>query len=464
MVSRNFRKSFRRNRSVNIQNNNFKIIQPEEIQIDFEHVIGHQECKRELKLLLKFLQNSDEYKKHNIFPYCKYLLVGRDGVGKSTLVFSIAKNVEIPVISVEPSFYYNMPKLLEGVDHLFHMINTTIQEKGNCILLLKDIEYMDAILPEVIQPFLEKLLSYFREMPQLVAFASLSTSVPEIKISKLLIEKPAFNKIIQLEPPELKVREQILKELLKEIPVDENINIHRLALDTYQMTTGDIKKLVLDAVLHSLQEGETKVSYLDFAEVLAQSTFGYINEKLDEKERLATARHEAGHVIAGYFSSPDTYKVSKVEITPRSMYLGITQETVDESKKSFFRADLENRIITCLGGMASEEHYYGKTTSGVENDLEQATMLAIEIFKVYGMSDEIGPICLLSDSYKLGILEDGADILIQNFLKEMYEKTKAIINWRSDALDALTKALLDNEVVYSEKVIEILEEYNIESQ
>ena len=68
MVSRNFRKSFIRNRRVNIQNNNFKIIQPEEIQIDFEHVIGHQECKRELKLLLKFLQNSDEYKKHNIFP------------------------------------------------------------------------------------------------------------------------------------------------------------------------------------------------------------------------------------------------------------------------------------------------------------------------------------------------------------------------------------------------------------
>lgn len=459
MGCRNLRKVSSRNKRPDIQNNNFKITLPEEIEIDFEHVIGHQECKRELSLLLNFLQNSEEYNKQNIFPYCKYLLVGRTGVGKSTLVFSIARAAKIPVFSVEPSFYYNTENLLKGVEHLFHEINTNIEKRGNCILLLKDIEYMNAIAPEVIQPFLEKLLSYFREMPQLVAFASLSTSVPGVEVPKLLIEKPAFNKVIQLEAPELKVREQILGEMLKEVHIDENLNIHRLALDTYQMTTGEIKTLVYDAMLHCMQEGDIKVSYHDFAEVLAQSTFGYASEKLDEKERLATARHEAGHVIAGYFSSPDTYKVSKVEITPRSMYLGITQETVDESKKSFFRKDLENQIITCLGGMASEEYYYGKTTSGVENDLEQATSLAIQIFKVYGMSEEVGPICLLSDFYKLEILEEEADILIQKFLKEMYKKAKALINWHSDALDALTKALLDNEVVYSEEVTEILERY-----
>lgn len=454
MVRRNFG-----NAGADMHNNNFKIILPEEIEVDFEHVIGHQVCKRELRLLLNFLQNSEEYKKQNIFPYCKYLLVGRDGVGKSALALSIAKTAKIPVVSVEPSFYYNTENLLEGAESLFYEINTNIEKWGNCILMLKNIECMNAIDQAMIHPFLEKVLSYFRERTQLVAFATLSTSELEVEVPKLLIEKPAFNRVIQLETPELKVREQILEEMLKGVPIDKNLNIHRLALDTYQMTIGEIKIFVNDTRLYCLQEGKRKVSYSDFAEMLAQSTFGYAGEKLDEEERLATARHEAGHVIAGYFSSPNTYKVAKVEITPRSTYLGITQSTVDESKKSFFREDLENQIIFCLGGMASEEQYYVKTTSGVKNDLEQATAIAIQIYKVYGMSEEVGPICLLSEHYNLEGLEKEADILIKGFMKEMYRKTLNLIKKHKVALEALTQALLNNEVLYGEEVTEILERY-----
>ena len=81
--------------------------------------------------------------------------------------------------------------------------------------------------------------------------------------------------------------------------------------------------------------------------------------------------------------------MSKVEITPRSVYLGITQETIDEDKKNFFKQDLENQIISCLGGIASEYYYYNSISSGVKNDLEQATLLAVCVFKGYGMCSEV---------------------------------------------------------------------------
>lgn len=454
MIRRNFRKAV-----AHRHNNNFGIIMPEEIEVDFEYVIGHREAKRELSSLLDFLQNPEEYKKQNLSPYCKYLLVGRDGVGKSTLVLSIAKTAKIPVVSVEPSFYYNTENLLEGGEQLFSVISKNIKEQGNCILFLKNVEHINAIAPEVIQPFLEKLLCYFRKNPQLVAFASLSTSVPGVEVPRLLMEKPAFDKLIPLDPPELKVREQILEEMLKGIPIDETFEIRRLALDTYQMTPGEIKKAIHDARLYCLQREDTKVLYSDFAEVLARGAFGYAREKLDGNERWLTAIHEVGHVVAGYFSSPETFEVSKIEITPRSMYLGVTQETVDESKRSLFRDDLEKKIIFCLGGMACEEYYYGKTTSGVENDLEEATMLAIQIVKVYGMSEKMGPICLLSDYYKLENLEREADIYVKELLKDMYRRAKELIAKNIDAIEELTKALLDNEVLYSEEVTEILERY-----
>ena len=78
---------------------------PEDIEIRFEEVIGHNECKRELSVLLSFLQNPTLYEEAKIFPYCKYLMIGPNGVGKSTLVASIAKTVKVPLVSVEPSFF-----------------------------------------------------------------------------------------------------------------------------------------------------------------------------------------------------------------------------------------------------------------------------------------------------------------------------------------------------------------------
>lgn len=447
------------NESQNYGNNNYKIIFPEDVEIGFEDVIGHQECKKELSILLGFLQNATTYEKFKVFPYCKYLLIGKNGVGKSTLAASFAKSANIPLISVEPSFFYDTKNLLDEVDRLFYVVNQINGEYGNCILLLKEIQYIITVLPEILQPLLEKMLGYFRSFPQLVAFATLTTGEETVEIPKFLIEKPAFNKIIQLMPPERSIREQIFKTLIKEIQIDGSFNVNRLALDTYGMTVGDIKRLVIDTRLLSLQNGHNKITYSDFAETLAQSTFGYVGSALDEKERLSTARHEAGHVIAGYFSSPDTYKISKVEITPRSIYLGITQETVDESKKSFFQTDLENKIITYLGGMASEEFYYGETSSGVSSDLEQATLIAIQIHKEFGMSKEIGPVCLISDSFEMGEIDKKADIVIQEYMKKMYAKTKSIIEQYEKALDDLTKALLDKEVVYSKEVIEILKKY-----
>lgn len=440
------------------KNNHFKIVQPENIETGFDDIIGHQECKKELNTLLEFLNCPEKYLQYGISPYCKYLLIGESGVGKSTLAYSIAKSSNFPIVVVEPSFFFNTEEILTTIDSLFSMVSCQIENAGNCILLFKEVEYITTLCSEVKQPLIEKLLGFFRNLPQLVAFATVSFSF-EVEIHKLLIQKPAFEKIIQLFSPELKVREEIIRKFLGGLPVDSGLNIHRLALDTYQMTTGDIKKLVNDAALFCLQNGQTKLSYQNFAETLAQSEFGYVKNKLNESERLATARHEAGHVIAGYFSAPDTYKVSKVEITPRSFYLGITQQIADEEKKGYFKEDLENQIILCLGGMASEDYYYHSTTSGVANDLEQATILAIGIHKIYGMSSEVGPICLTSDCFFSEALNASADILIQRFLKQMYERTKKIIEQHSDALEELIQTLLSNEVVYSEEVMAILGRY-----
>lgn len=442
------------------QSNNFMVIRPEEIQVSFDEIIGHQECKKDLNTLLSYLKDPEQYKQYGVTPYCKYLISGPNGVGKSTLALSIAKSANLPVVCVEPSFFLNTETLLDEVDSLFLKVDSLLEEHSNCVLLLKEVQYIGALDSEIEQALIEKLLGYFREAPWLVAFATFEPCEEAI-LHNLLVGKHAFSKIVELLPPELKVREQIINNLLQTFPVEDGLNVHRLALDTYQMTTGNIKKLLTDALLLALQNGRTAISYSDFSEALAQEEFGYANSRLiNDEERLATARHEAGHVIAGYFADPKNYKVSKVEITPRSYYLGATYNETDLEKTTQYASNVKHHIISLYGGMASEHHYYQETSTGVSSDLAHATALAINYHKAYGMCQAIGPVCLSSEDFKLSGIEKNADFEIQNFLKSLYKQTQEIIRKHSAALDELTQALMDNEVLYSEGIMAILEKYN----
>lgn len=442
------------------QSNNFMVIQPEEIHVSFDEVIGHQECRKDLNTLLNYLKDPEQYNQYGVTPYCKYLIVGPNGVGKSTLALAVAKSANLPVVCVEPSFFLNTETLLDEVDNLFLEVVSILEEHSNCVLLFKEVQYIGALDPEAEQSLIEKLLGYFREVPALVSFATFEPC-EEVILHNLLVGKNAFSKIIELQPPELKVREQIINNLLQTLPAGDGLNVHRLALDTYQMTTGDIKKLLNDALLLALQNERTAISYSDFSEALAQEEFGYANSQLiNDEERLATARHEAGHVIAGYFSDPKNYKVSKVEITPRSYYLGVTHSDTDEEKQHHSMSDIKNCIIMAYGGMASEQHYYNETGAGVSADLAHATALAVNYHKAYGMCQAIGPICLLGKGFRLPGVAKQADFEIQSFLKRLYKQTQDIIRKHSDALDELTQALMDNEVLYSEDIMAILEKYN----
>lgn len=343
------------------------------------------------------------------------------------------------------------------------------------MLLFKNIENFVLVPEKYLNSILEKLISFFRDMPELVAFSTIECGT---KIASLLFDPPAFNKQIQLDFTDLKVREEILTYLLKEkkLPVDEDVDINRLAHDMYQMTFGNIKKVVKEVSLSLSKKKQKCLHYQDFAEVLAKLDFGYAKSKLSEKERLATARHEAGHVIAGYFAAPESYNVAKVDLTPRSSYAGVTQERLDEGRVGYFRDEIEAHIISDLGGMASEEFYYNQTSTGVSQDLLLATERAISIFKWYGMSKTIGPISLLpiklyapegeengitnavlmAKLKKMEKLNEEADKLIQEFLKEMYEKTKNIIKEHSAVLEELTQALMEKEVLYTDEIMAIL--------
>lgn len=432
--------------------NNFRLLEPEEIEVNFDDIFGHEELRKSLGNLIGYLEHPEIYGKHR--PHLKYIFVGAAGIGKETLACAVAKKVGLPILVTEPSFFYNTGKLLEELDDVFEKVYS---QERNCILLIKNVEYLFSLEDKIRQPFIELLINYFREIPELAVF---TTAAGSCEFPDQFVEEPAFTKVVALEVPELKVREEILKHFLEGMKVDETLDLHQLALDATDMPIGGIKHFIRDAFLIQIQNKEEKLSYKHFWEAMAQNGFGFANTSLDKFEKLATARHEAGHVIAGYFANPEEYKLSKVDITPRSRYCGITMETIDENKKSFFRKDYENQIISFLGGMAAEVHYYGSPSSGVQADLEQALVIAFNMVQAFGMSDKLGPICMISDQeITLPTLDKCADMEISKIIKKCYKRSQKIIAENLAALEELTSALMEKEVLYGEEVMAILKKH-----
>ena len=181
---------------------------------------------------------------------------------------------------------------------------------------------------------------------------------------------------------------------------------------------------------------------------------GEKKKKMTDKEKLSTAYHEAGHVIAGYFSNPN-YQLSRVEISPRTSSLGLTATDIDERKFAYFKEDFENLILECLGGMAAEEVVYHSHTSGVIEDLSEATAIAVNMVRAYGMNDLIGPMQIAPEITDSEHFKAIADTQVSENLKKLLNKTIRIISEHRAYLDALAKTLVEKEVILGNEIEEI---------
>ena len=436
-----------------MNNSNYKIIHPKEIQVGIDDVFGHKECKKELKSLLHFLKEPQKYYNIGVMPYTKYLITGGYGVGKTTLICAIAKEADLPVIIIEPTFFCDPDVLDECMMSLCEDVTQILQEYPNCVLMFQNVEHWLSFEDEIVVPCIERMMGFFKLFPGIIAFATLSQT---ILLPHMFIESQAFSKTIELEYPDVHIRKEALTYFLNGVKLEDNFDLHKLALDTYQMSIRDIKNLIREAKLYTLKNGNDMLTYKQFSEVLAESEFGYKGSVPSEEERIHTARHEAGHVIAGYFSNPKNYKVAKVDITPRSFYAGITQSHVDEERQVYNQKEIEAQIMLCYGGMAAEKYYYNTTSTGCSNDIQQATQAAQNYFKVYGMSGTLGPICLHPNIFVSPALNIEADKMIRSFLKIKYEETLELIKKHADKLEILTTELLKKEVLYKEEILAIL--------
>jgi cell division protease FtsH len=182
-----------------------------------------------------------------------------------------------------------------------------------------------------------------------------------------------------------------------------------------------------------------------------------------EKENKLVAYHEAGHAVVSRFL-PTQDPVHQISIVPRGMAGGYTMYRPTEDKSFMSKTEMEETIISLLGGRVAEALILNDVSTGASNDIERASKIAREMVTRYGMSDRIGTITFGSGQEEVFLGRDLAqsknyseetagviDEEIKAIIDKAYSSAKAILTQNVDKLHAVAGILLEKEKIDGEE-------------
>ena len=300
-----------------------------------------------------------------------------------------------------------------------------------------------------------------------------ATNRPET-LDPALLRPGRFDRHVLVDRPDVGGREEILEVHLQKIKVDEDVNVKQVAAITSGFVGADLANIVNEAALLAARNGKKAVGMTELNEAVERSSAGLEKKSriMQPEEKLRVAYHESGHALVAY-SLPNTDPVHKVSIIPRGLAaLGYTMQRPEQDRFLMTKGELESRIQVLLAGTVAEEMVFEDISSGAQNDLERATEIARSMVMDFGMS-ALGRVNY-RESNRSPFLATGGDFgrasshsaetarqideEVKRILDEGLERVRHILAERRHTLEAVTKALMEQETIDSDMLRKIIDE------
>ncbi|MBP7867201.1 MAG: AAA family ATPase [Acidobacteria bacterium] len=176
---------------------------------------------------------------------------------------------------------------------------------------------------------------------------------------------------------------------------------------------------------------------------------------LSPAEERVVAVHEAGHALAIARLIPDR-EVRKVSILAETEdSLGITESALKENRYQFNREDMDNYLVTLLGGRAAERVLLGDLSMGAAADIQRATQVARAMVEVYGFSD-LGPMSFegkaeLSEAWKVKV-----DETVNGMIQSASRRAEELVTAGRETILRLREMLLERKTLGADDIREVL--------
>ncbi len=430
----------------------------------FADVAGIDEVEDEVAEIVDFLRNPDRYRRLGAVMPKGVLLAGPPGTGKTLLARAVAGEAGVPFYIASASEFIEM---IVGVG-ASRVRDLFEQAKANAPAIIF-IDELDAIgrarggamsvgghdeREQTLNQILTEMDGFTGNENVVVLGA---TNRPEV-LDPALLRPGRFDRRLTINPPDATGRRQILEVHVRSVPLADDVDLDALAAATSGMVGAELKNVINEAALTAARRGHSRVQQADFTDALEKIVLGTARRIVQTPEdRKRTAYHESGHALIGMLT-PGADPVRKISIVPRGHALGVTFQAPDLDRYGYSEGYLRGRIAGMLGGRAAEELVYGDTTTGAENDLEQATAIARQMAGRWGMSEQIGPFSALpnpAQEQPFGLDGNGpsqatrerVDREASRILADGYAQALGLLTAERGRLDRLAAALLSAETL-----------------
>ncbi len=444
-------------------------------KVTFKDVAGVEEAKEELQEIIEFLREPQKFQKLGGRIPKGVLLIGPPGTGKTLLARAIAGEANVPFFSISGSDFVEM-FVGVGASRVRDLFE---QGKKNapCIIFIDEIDAVGRHRGAGLggghderEQTLNQLLvemDGFESNEGVILVAA--TNRPDV-LDPALLRPGRFDRRVVVGRPDVKGREAILRVHTKKVPIADDVDLMVLARGTPGFAGADLANLVNEAALIAARQNRKVVTMADFELAKDKVLMGVERKSLiiSEEEKRNTAYHEGGHALV-LALLPNADPVHKVTIIPRGMALGVTMQLPEDDKHSYTKDYLETQLAGLMGGRIAEEIFMKHMTTGAGNDIERATDLARKMVCEWGMS-ELGPLSFGKKEEQIFLgreiaqhrdySEDTAikiDEQVRKIVRGAYDRARAIIEERSDALTRIAEALLEREVLDGDEIRQLID-------
>lgn len=436
-------------------------------KITFGDVAGLDEEKQEMIEIVDFLKNPDKFYEMGAKIPRGVLLCGKPGTGKTLIAKAIAGEANVPFISMSGSEFIEMFAGL-GASRVRKLFEKA-KKIAPCIVFIDEIDAVgsrrtsgsgaESENNQTLNQLLVEMDGFDTEETIIVLAA---TNRPEM-LDKALLRPGRFDRQINIALPDLNGREAILKIHAKDKKFAENIDLKNIAEDTAGFSGAELANILNEAAIIATINKHDAITNKDIEDATKKVTIGIEKHSrvVSEKDKKLTAYHEAGHAIVS--SQLETQKdIKEVSIIPRGVAGGYTMYKSNEDKYYISKTEMEEKLVSLLGGRAAEKIALNDISTGASNDIEVATQIAKDMIVKYGMSDDLGPIYIDTekDPYELQLFGEkfgdavGAEVKIM--IDNAYVKAQKLILNNMDKLNKVAEALIEKEIISAEEFQDLI--------
>jgi len=471
------------NKALSFGKSKARLISEKSVKITFSDVAGIEEAKTEVQEIIDFLKDPHKFQKLGGKIPKGVLLVGAPGTGKTLLARAIAGEAGVPFFSISGSDFVEM-FVGVGASRVRDLFEQA-KKSAPCIIFIDEIDAVGRHRGAGLggghderEQTLNQLLvemDGFEGNEGIIIIAA--TNRPDV-LDPALLRPGRFDRQVVVPLPDVKGRLEILKVHTRNIPVDETVNLEKIARGAPGFSGADLANLVNEAALLAARKSKTKVENSDLEAAKDKVLMGVERKSMiiSEDEKKNTAYHEAGHALVAKLTA-GTDPIHKVSIIPRGRALGVTQQLPIDDKYTYSKDYLVKTLQVLMGGRAAEEIALHHMTTGAGNDLERATELARKMVTVWGMSEKLGPLTYGKKDEQIFLGREIAqhkdysektavdiDDEVKRFVFEAYTAAKNLLTEHYAVLDEFAKKLLEVETMDGAEIEQMIQELAAKSQ